>query len=292
MHIRTTAASLTAAALGAVLLLPHAAAAAPGSTSATTSPAQATAQATAQTTGCPAGYTTEQGTCARPVATVPLTASQRRQLAAKEQSRSARLTATASSVPVRNFSMAEVAGMTIFKEGQGNGKKSWTCGPAATRNMVAAMYKHRDGTYKNISESQFATWEGTTRNGTARANIAATLNNHFSAFGVWRTWRPADRFALLGTIAEDTHDYHQSVILNVDTEYYSFFNGKALNHFDFAYGYDNTKSAKRMVYVGEEWDPIFIYGQSSYGNPYGKHREQLWNVWQAISHTSIHGIVA
>lgn len=255
--------------------------------------------------GCPAGYVTEKGTCATPVKEKAPTAAQRQQAAAKErtrpQTRAALLDAdrtsaegltTTSSVAVRNYALPEVANMTIFKEGQGDGRKSYTCGPAATRNMVAAMYKRRTGTYKNISENQFAIWEGTTTSGTARANIAATLNNHFSSFGHWKTWRPADRFDLLATIADDTYRYHQSVILNVDTEYYSFFNGKALNHFDFAYGYDNRDSSKRMVYVGEEWNPIFIYGSSSYGNPYGKHKEQLWNVWQAVDHTSIHGIVA
>lgn len=269
-------------------------------------PAQAAAPTT---TACAPGYTTEQGTCATPVAAKAPTAAQQRQQAAKDQHRAqiraallgrastggaaspATLDATAATA-VRNFSLPEVAGMTIYKEGQGDGKKSYTCGPAATRNMVAAMYKRRDGAYKNISENQYAVWEGTTTAGTARANIAATLNNHFSAFGHWKTWRPTDRFDLLATIADDTYTYHQSVILNVDTEYYSFFNNKALNHFDFAYGYDNTNSAKRLVYVGEEWDPIFIYGSSSYGNPYGKHKEQLANVYQAISHTSIHGIVA
>lgn len=265
-------------------------------------PAQAAAPTT---TACAAGYTTEQGACATPVAEKAPTAAQQRQQAAKERTRTQTraallganrtsaegLTAT-SSVAVRNYALPEVANMTIFKEGQGDGRRSYTCGPAATRNMVAAMYKRRDGYYKNISENQFAIWEGTTTSGTARANIAATLNNHFSAFGHWKTWRPADRFDLLATIADDTYRYHQSVILNVDTEYYSFFNGKALNHFDFSYGYDNRDSSKRMVYVGEEWNPIFIYGSSSYGNPYGKHKEQLWNVWQAVNHTSIHGIVA
>lgn len=297
MHAPTLAAGVAGALLGGVLL------ATPPPVTASTAPSTAPSTA-ASTSSCAGGYTTEQGTCAAPVEQHPLTGAQRRQRAEKDEristlhaafvaqasGRSADV--AAASAPVRNYYLPEVARMTIFKEGQGNGRKSYTCGPAATRNMVAAMYEHADGSYKNISENQFAIWEGTTSNGTARANVAAALNNHFSRFGSWKTWRPSDRFAMLATIAADTHDYHQSVILNVDTEYYSFFNGKALNHFDFAYGYDNTNAAKRMVYVGEEWDPVFTYGSSSYGNPYGKHREQLWNVWQAVMHTSIHGIVA
>lgn len=287
MTIRPITTGIAAALLGGVLLA---------------TPAHAAAPATdwdARAASCPAGYTTEKGTCAKPVATKPLTSAQKAQRTGKDQDRArwrsdllARPTRLAARVPVRDYAMSEVATMTIFKEGQGDNKRSYTCGPASTRNMVAAMYKYKYGYYGNISENQFSIWEGTTTAGTARANIAAALNNHFSQFGSWRTWRPSDRFDLLATVATDTHDYHQSVILNVDTEYLSFFHGKALNHFDFAYGYDNTDSSKRLVYVGEEWDPIFIYGSSSYGNPYGKHKEQLYDVWMAISHTSIHGIVA
>ena len=189
-----------------------------------------------------------------------------------------------------DYKLPEVANMTIYKEGQGNGKKSYTCGPSATRNMVAAMYKHRDGEYKDFGEDQFDTWEGTTTDGTSRANVAAALNNHFASFGHWITTRPADRTEYLSYVISDSQ-YHQSVIANIDTEELSFFNDKALNHFDFVYGYDNTETT-RYVYIGEEWDPIFIYGSSSYGNPYGHHKEVLAHAFSAVDKTSIHGIVA
>ena len=255
---------------------------------------------------CPDGYATEAGTCAEPVSQVPLTAAQQAQVQAKLAGAAAATQPEASggtggavayNLPAPDggsydFKMSEIANMTIYKEGQGNGKKSYTCGPSATRNMVAAMYKHRDGAYKDFGEAQFATWEGTTTSGTARANIAAALNNHFSSFGSWTTSRPSSKDSLLGTIIADTKAFHQAVILNVDTEEYSFFNGKALNHFDFAYGFDNTGATTDYIYVGEEWDPIYIYGSSSYGNPYGKHKEALGHVYQAVVKSSIHGIVS
>ena len=62
----------------------------------------------------------------------------------------------------------------------------------------------------------------------------------------------------------------------VATEYLSFCNGKALSHFDTIYGY-KLQGASAAVYIGEEWDPIYIYGGSSYGNPYGYHLESARN---------------
>lgn len=47
----------------------------------------------------------------------------------------------------------------------------------------------------------------------------------------------------------------------------------------------------RFIYVAEEWDPIYIYGSSSYGNPYGKHKEPLINAFQAEDLTSFHKMV-
>jgi hypothetical protein len=77
----------------------------------------------------------------------------------------------------------------------------------------------------------------------------------------------------------------------VDTEELSFFNGKALNHFDFDSGWESTDSTARWIYIGEEWDPIYISGASSYGNPYGKHKENLANAFRAENKTSTHKLV-
>ncbi len=192
------------------------------------------------------------------------------------------------------YRLPEVTNMTIWKEGQGNGKKSYTCGPAATRNMVNAMNIRATGSYQDLGENQWAIWEGTTTAGTSRANVANALNGHASQYGSWTTYRPATKDSLYSTIATDTYYYKQSIILNVDTEFFTFWNSKALDHFNFAYGYDSQSNPNaKLVAVGEEWDPIFIYGSSSYGNPYGQHANvPLGNVYDAVIHTSIHGIVA
>lgn len=177
-----------------------------------------------------------------------------------------------------------------YKEGQGDGLKSYTCGPAATRNMIAAMFKNRDGSYKNIAEATIGGWENTTTSGTARANVAAALNAHESAFGHWSTSRPANDSDYLADVVTDV-SYHQAVIANIDTEFLGFWNNKALDHFDLVYGYDLTGSGPKVA-VAEEWDPIYIYGSSSYGNPYGLHWVNLANAYQAVINTSIHGVVA
>ncbi|HEX2893771.1 MAG TPA: hypothetical protein VHO29_07185 [Marmoricola sp.] len=264
------------------------------------------ATTTRSAAGCPAQLRLDDGACSAPIKENSPTAFQRDQRSAKAAD-VARIYRSLHNAPTSSagvtpdttvdpggggtdYKLPEVANMTIYKEGQGNSKKSYTCGPSATRNMVAAMYKHRDGAYNDFGEHQFELWEGTTTSGTSRANVAAALNNHFSSFGHWVTTRPADRDEYLSYVISDTQ-YHQSVIANIDTEELSFFNGKALNHFDFVYGYDTTAST-RYLYIGEEWDPIFIYGSSSYGNPYGKHKEVLAHAYNAVIKTSIHGIVA
>jgi hypothetical protein len=180
--------------------------------------------------------------------------------------------------------------MTIFKEGEGNGKKSYTCGPSATRNMVAAMYRRKTGSWKDLTEQKFEDWEGTTNEGTSRANVAAALNDHFSSFGHWKTSRPESATAYLDAVRLDTYSYHQSVIANIDTEYLSFFEGHRLDHFDFVYGY-YVDGSTHYLRIGEEWDPAYIYGHSDY-NPYGKQVATPGSAFTAISHTSIHGIVS
>lgn len=126
--------------------------------------------------------------------------------------------------------------------------------------------------------------------GTAVGNIAAAMNNHLS-YGSWVAYKATDKDDYLAHVAVNTYQYHQSVIANVDTEELSFFDNHALNHFDFDYGWDSRDSTARWIYIGEEWDPIYIYGSSSYGNPYGKHKESLANSFRAEDKTSYHKLV-
>lgn len=266
----------------------------------------------AEAAGCAPDNYTEAGTCAPVMVDPPMTPFQRDQQAAKDAAlaamngnaspagqRSARLYSTnpgdGATAPT-DYQLKEVQDMTIFKEGQGNlgtnGRpKAYTCGPSATRNMVAAMYRVRSGIWKDFGEQTFEDWEGTRpAEGTSRGHVANALNAHFSSFGHWTTSRPANAAAYLNAVKLDTFSYHQSVIANVDTEYLKFFAGHALDHFDFVYGYYEVGTAHNLR-IGEEWDPVFVYGTSDY-NPYGHQAASLASAFTAISHTSIHGIVS
>lgn len=53
-----------------------------------------------------------------------------------------------------------------------------------------------------------------------------------------------------------------------------------LHHFSFAYGRDSSGTVEKLR-IGEEGDPIYIYGSSSYGDPYGKHHEALAKAYKA-----------
>ena len=262
---------------------------------------------------CTASLTLDNGTCSAPVAATLTTSQvqQRQDKAAQIEAVRASLNGTSSGGGGittlttdpgggggTNFKLSSVVNMDIKMEGEGNGKKSYTCGPSATRNMVSAMYKQNTGAYHDVAEATYATWEGTTTAGTSRANVAAALNAHFGSMGSWVTSRPSDKASLLSTVIVDTKLYGQSVITNVDTEYLDFYannNGvgnHALDHFNFVYGYDTTDDATRYLYVADEWNPVYIYGSASYQNPYGRHKEVLSHVFTAVDHTSIHGIVA
>ncbi len=174
--------------------------------------------------------------------------------------------------------------LALHKEGEGDGKKSYTCGPAATRNMVQTM------TGADHTEATFASWEHTTQaNGTYIGDIAAALNNHFSDWGGWDYYYMSSAVDLEGYVISDTSHYHQGVIEHIDTEYLSFFNHKKLGHYDLIYGYSASGAT---INIAEEWDPVYIYGSSSYGDPYGTHGEAVSNVYNAIHNSNSGSIVA
>src|SRR4051794_33708244 len=144
------------------------------------------AQAAKGGSTCPGDLRTEAGTCAAPIDAAPLTAADKQERADKEAAVAAFRehekqrtaahkanggTVTPYVVPPEDqsgsdYRIPEVVNMTIWKEGQGNGKKHYTCGPSATRNAVAAMNMDRYGEYRDLGEQQWETWEGTTTDGT------------------------------------------------------------------------------------------------------------------------------
>ena len=69
------------------------------------------------------------------------------------------------------------------------------------------------------------------------------------------------------------------MIQGVKTGYLPYFEGHNLNHFNFVHGYQRSTDVKR-INVGEVWDPVKIYGSSSY-QPYGHRSPTLASVFEA-----------
>ena len=254
---------------------------------------------------CPHDLVTEKGHCAHRLAQHPLTASQKkardeRAAAYEETAResSQRSGARSQVVPKdpsplpSKFVLPELEHMRIYREGEGNGNKKYTCGPSATRNVLAGLYKRRTGRYKDFGEAAIARWELTDRTGTARANIATGLNNNGPGFVYWQTVRPRYTTDYMNWIRSSTGRLGHAVIANVDTGYLTFFHGTSLMHFDFVYGYDLISTSTDRVRVGEEWSRDYKTDAGHPFNPYGKHWEPLKTAYLAMHSLPMHGIVA
>lgn len=188
--------------------------------------------------------------------------------------------------------MPELAKMRIFKEGEGNGRKTFTCGPSASRNVIAALFKRDTGRYRDLGEHKFEVLEHTKRIGTSRANIATALSNKpFKRFGAWVTVRPSSRFDLVTRVINNVARQRRPVIMNLDTKYLARYHGHNLAHFNVVFGY--RIDGRWKLRFAEEWNPVFAYGSTpSYGNPYGKFWESASAAFRAIDADPIHGIVA
>lgn len=255
---------------------------------------------------CARDLVTEDGTCARRIPAPALSAADRRTLAnldaeiarLRHQHGGARATSASAYTPYPYTSvLPEVERMRILKEGEGNGGAWWTCGPSATRNAVAALFKRHTGSYRYLSEAQIAGWEGTTRHGTARANVATTLNRQVRRlhdFGVWQTVSPRDAIDYLDNVVIDTGLRKRAIIANVDSEYLDNFKkagSRGLDHFDIVYGSKTTRALKTYVRLAEEYDPRRHFGRYVTDPPYGKYWIPLAHAFAAVNHTPIHGIV-
>jgi len=162
----------------------------------------------------------------------------------------------------------------LYYEGQGStmwGKEpTWTCGPAATRNMTWVMAGFDAG------EDTISRWEGTTTNGTSLAAIRDTLNKYYAAWGGWAISTPSSGSDVLAYVETDVNQsYKQPIIQNVLTTYLPFFNGAAYRHFDLADGY---KVSTGQVTVGEEWN--HTYGGVQ---PYGYH-----TIGDSVDYNAVH----
>jgi hypothetical protein len=165
--------------------------------------------------------------------------------------------------------------LVLHYEGQGNGNKTYTCGPASTRNLVQMM------TGTDYGEHQFEAWEGTSSvNGTAIGNIASTLNNHFGSYDTFAVTHPTSGALVLADAQTIVGEYSHEMVQNVLTNYLPFWGGHSAKHFDSVYGWSGSN-----VTIGEEWDPPAIGLPVSYGNPYGSHSLAATTDYTAIANS-------
>lgn len=179
--------------------------------------------------------------------------------------------------PTRSYSAAPA---TIHWEGEGDtdpytgNPKYYTCGPAATRNLLEVMGAG------DPSENTLANWEGTDKptaeggggTGTSIAGIRQALTNHYSSFGTWSTVSPGSQNGLMSHVVEDVYALKRPIVTNVATVYLPFWNGAAKQHYDLISGYNWDANTLEWT---EEWNTHFngLWGTSSdyYGDPHGVH---------------------
>jgi hypothetical protein len=166
-------------------------------------------------------------------------------------------------------------------EGEGNGNKGYTCGPAASRNVIQSLMG------KDYGEAVFASWEHTSSTtGTSSAAIASALELHFGHIDSWSTTAPTSPTNLYAEVKLLVGGYHHGTVQNVRTSYLPFWNGHATNHFNAAVGYTTS-----TVTVGEEWWPAKIGLSSNYGQPYGFHAVTPTADYNAIHYAPSHRFI-
>jgi hypothetical protein len=156
----------------------------------------------------------------------------------------------------------------LYWEGEGDGAKTYTCGPAATRDLLSAIGVPDPG------EAQIASWEGTSSSsGTGIGMIVTALNDHYGSKGTWKAVAPGTPNNLEARVIEDVNYEHMPVIANVQPGVWlKFWNGHSVQHghYDLISGYNWDAGTLRWA---EEWNTAEnSVGTQQYGNPYG-----FWN---------------
>ncbi|MHB1614064.1 MAG: hypothetical protein ACYCXA_06565 [Actinomycetes bacterium] len=155
-------------------------------------------------------------------------------------------------------------------------EKTYTCGPAAARNMIQTL------TGTDYGEGFFVTAMGTTTNGTSSDQIRNALNAKFPGWGTWSLSYPKSASDVIRQVYVDVAQRGRGVIQNVYTLNmpYSIYAGHGLWHFNLSYGFDYTGVG--YVQYAEQWDPSKFYSKPGYAS-YGKWKIQAAELYTGIS---------
>lgn len=141
---------------------------------------------------------------------------------------------------------------------------TYTCAAASVRNAIQSMAGPDQG------EAYWVNNLGVTPSlGLPDINnIPSFLNQHYNNYGSWNSHLPSSKDNYFSGITVDTYTYNQPVIQNVQTSDLGYWQHHPTKHYNIVYGWDSSHD---NVSIDEEWNPVWTYGSSSYGNPYGKH---------------------
>jgi hypothetical protein len=117
-------------------------------------------------------------------------------------------------------------------------------------------------THHDYGEGYFETLLHTTRSGTVVRDMDNYIDRTFTQYD-FVDYLPSNATSVLAVIEADTWKYGYLPMQGLNTSVLPGFANRSLGHIDFDYGYNGGQ-----VYMGEEWNPVKVYGSSSY-NPYG-----------------------
>ena len=136
---------------------------------------------------------------------------------------------------------------------------NYSCGPSATRLVVWQIMRVDNG------EQTYFDYEGTRAGyGTNIVGVERGLNRDVppgEKFGLVKPSEPTD---LLNWVVNDVYNYNSSLIEEINTSAFGYWNHTPSHHFNIIYGYDLNYGQTGKLFLAEEFG-----GSYSWGSPYG-----------------------
>jgi hypothetical protein len=189
-----------------------------------------------------------------------------------------KMVASATATPAATVLSYNMPVIYDHKEGAGNpcsagsngcsslGHPTYTCAAASVRNAIESMTGPDPGEAFWVDKLNVTPSLGLPDIN----NIPSYLNAHDSNYGSWQSHIPSSKDNYFSGITVDTYTYSQPVIQNVQTSDFGYWQHHSTKHYNIVYGWDSQHD---NISIDEEWNPVWTYGSSNYGNPYGKHTD-------------------
>lgn len=156
----------------------------------------------------------------------------------------------------------------------------FTCGPAASRNMIEWL------TGTDLGEAALRAEEHTDDYGaTTWWHLRNALNNHLTH--EYEGLKVANPTELMGRVTTDISRYRVPVVMYVRLEELSYYNGHPGGHYNVAFGYNHAGGG--FIKIADQNDPthwrpgINMQKYCRGCQPYGYHSEPLASAYAAVS---------